>query len=159
MDTLAYVRQHVLPAALGLLPPAMTSPEARALLIAIGLQESRFVFRHQIGGPALGFWQFERAGVHGVLSHPASRPNALIVLKTLSYMEDTSIVHEALADNDTLAAIIARLLLWTSPLPLPKRGDADAAWNLYLKCWRPGKPIETTWDEIYDYACGIEEGK
>ena len=28
------------------------------MLLAIGLQESRFVHRRQIGGPACGFWQF-----------------------------------------------------------------------------------------------------
>ncbi|OMG90710.1 hypothetical protein [Achromobacter xylosoxidans] len=37
---------------LALLPAAMDTPAARVMLLAIGLQESRFVRRRQIGGPA-----------------------------------------------------------------------------------------------------------
>ena len=44
--------------ALALLPSAMDTPQAHCMLLAIGLQESRFVHRRQIGGPACGFWQF-----------------------------------------------------------------------------------------------------
>ena len=39
--------------------PGMDSAKARVMLLAIGLQESRFEHRRQIGGPARGFWQFE----------------------------------------------------------------------------------------------------
>ena len=38
------------------------STAADVLLLAIGLQESRFEHRQQIGGPARSFWQFERGG-------------------------------------------------------------------------------------------------
>jgi hypothetical protein len=41
--------------------PFMDSPKARVLSAAIGHQESRFIHRRQINGPARGFWQFERA--------------------------------------------------------------------------------------------------
>lgn len=50
--------------------PSMDSTEARVMLLAIGLQESRFINRFQIvqgkpgaKGPARGFWQFEQGAV------------------------------------------------------------------------------------------------
>ena len=49
MSAIAYVRQTILPAVLGMLPAKMDSPEARAMLLTIGLQESRFEHRVQIG--------------------------------------------------------------------------------------------------------------
>ncbi|MCV6902125.1 MAG: hypothetical protein NTT76_05400, partial [Achromobacter xylosoxidans] len=46
--------------ALALLPAGMDTQAAHVMLLAIGLQESRFTHRQQIGGPARGFWQFEK---------------------------------------------------------------------------------------------------
>ena len=43
---------------LRILPPMMTSDAAKAMLLAIGMQESRLTHRKQIGGPAMGLWQF-----------------------------------------------------------------------------------------------------
>ena len=64
-----------------LLPAKMDSPQARAMLKAIALQESRFEHRKQIGGPARGFWQFEQGGgVRGVLNHPYSREHIRRIL-------------------------------------------------------------------------------
>jgi len=54
---------------LKLLPQKMDTPDARAMLVAIGLQESGFAYRKQVGGPARSFWQFEMGGVTGVLTH------------------------------------------------------------------------------------------
>src|SRR5690606_12018619 len=56
-------------AGLALLPEPDSSREARAMLLAIALQESRFMHRRQIGGPARGYWQFEVGGVRGVMTH------------------------------------------------------------------------------------------
>ena len=47
-------------------------------------------------------------------------------------------VHAALEHDDVLAAAFARLLLWTDPKSLPALNDADGAWQLYLRTWRPG---------------------
>ena len=55
---------------LALLPKQMSSPAAIAMLLTIGLQESKFIYRRQVGGPARGFYQFEQmGGVAGVLHH------------------------------------------------------------------------------------------
>ncbi len=74
--------------AMALLPARMNTPAADCMLLAIGLQESRFVHRRQIGGPARGFWQFEkgtrasRGGVWGVFLHAASRDHLATLCKT-----------------------------------------------------------------------------
>ena len=54
--------------------------------------------------------------------------------------------------DDVLAAAFARLLLFTDPAKLPKLGDADGAWQLYLRTWRPGKPHPHTWPDLYAQA-------
>lgn len=134
-----------------LLPDRMRSKEATAMLLAIGLQESRFEHRRQIRGPARGFWQFERGGgVAGVLSHPASRVHASNALAALHYPAAPAVIHEALADNDVLAAVFARLLLFTDARPLPAlTALSDESWDYYIRNWRPGKPHRQTWDAFW----------
>jgi hypothetical protein len=139
--------RFILPAAYALLPPEMASAEATALLLAIGLQESRFEFRRQIGGPAHGFWQCELGGTQGVLTHHATRVPLEQVCQQLHY--DPTFVFPALADNDILAACVARCLLWTDPQPLPGPNDTTRGWDLYLRCWRPGRPHRASWDAFY----------
>lgn len=135
---LAAIRAGALTTALRLLPSRMTSPEAEAMLLAIGLQESLLIHRRQIGGPARGLLQFETGGVRGVLEHQASRQPARAVCAARGVQPTTAAVYAALEHDDVLAMAIARLLLWTDPKPLPELGDADAAWALYLRTWRPG---------------------
>lgn len=126
--------------ALAALPPRMTSPAALVMLWAIGLQESNLTYRRQHGnGPARGLWQFERGGgVRGVLTHPASRSEALRACDRADVPALEWDVWNELESNDVLAATFARLLLWTDPHALPVVGDAETAWELYLRTWRPG---------------------
>jgi hypothetical protein len=128
----------------------MDTPNARAMLLAIALQESRCSARAQYNhGPARGYWQFEVAGVAGVLTHGASRAHLYAVLLTLNYPPATTAVHAAIEHNDVLAAVCARLLLWTDAKPLPNATETEAAWALYARTWRPGRPHRDTWDANY----------
>ena len=121
--------------------PGMDSPKARMMLLAIGLQESRFEHRRQIGGPARGFWQFESGGrVRGVLTHKASAYDAAKICHQRGVGSSTKEVYERLEHDDILACCFARLLLLTDPKPLPVIGDVDGSWAYYLRNWRPGKP-------------------
>lgn len=143
---IALVASHIIPAALSLLPAKMDTPEARAMLLAIAGQESAFQHRRQIRGPARGLWQFERAGLIGAQMHPASTTHADAVCAALLYDRDQSDeLHRALEHNDVLACALARLLLWTDPRPLPGSGETDAAWDYYLRNWRPGRPHPSAW--------------
>lgn len=148
------VFRHVIPVTLKLLPREMDSPAARAMLFAIGLQESRFTARRQYGGPAKGFWQFEVSGTRGVMLHPASAPAARALLDMLQYerVANPSEVHAVLEHNDILACGFARLLLWTLPEALPGPEDVAEGWRQYLSAWRPGKPHLQTWAQFYEHA-------
>ena len=143
---------------LRLLPPAMDSKEARVMLYAIGLQESRFTHRAQVldgggKGPARGLWQFERGGgVAGVLRHPASRFWANSVCNARNVPAQPLNVWLALETDDVLAAALARLLLFTDPSRLPAVGEQAESWAYYLRNWRPGKPHPRTWPECYETA-------
>lgn len=146
--------------ALALLPKAMDSAKARVMMIAIGLQESRFLHRRQLvgnppkpTGPAAGYWQFERmGGVNGVLTHRATSAIARVVCERRKVRPTPMDVWEAMQHDDVLAAAFARLLLYSDPKPLPELGEDEAAWDLYTRVWRPGKPHRSTWSGFYEQA-------
>lgn len=131
----------------------MESPDASQMLYAIGYQESRFDHRVQLGGPARGFWQFERlGGVIGVLSHSTTRDHIRNALSMLRYADSGDECYTAIAHNDALAACFARLLLYTLPAALPTLDDSDEGWRQYKQAWGPGKPHPETWSQAWAFA-------
>lgn len=143
-----------------LLPAKFDGVVSRVILLAVGLQESRFEHRLQQGGPARSYWQFEQAGgITGVLKHPASSGYARAFCGLRAVAPVASDVYAAFLSDDLLACAFARLLLWTDPAPLPALGDRQAAWEYYHRTWRPGafdhgdeaqrKEIRERWDESY----------
>lgn len=166
MILLESITHQAIDPALALLPGPMDSDRARVMLLAIGLQESRFMYRFQKvagkpyqKGPARGFWQFERGtessrgGVCGVMLHPSSRfwLNHLCEKRHVSF--DADDIWNAVETDDILAAGVARLLLFTDAGKLPALDDPDGAWDLYAKrTWRPGKPHRATWDAFHAQA-------
>jgi hypothetical protein len=137
------------------LPGRFASEAATVMLLAIGLQESRFLHRQQIGGPARSYWQFERGGgVVGVLTHRATLRYAKAVC-TLRGIEPTAdAVYAAMLLDDLLGCAFARLLLFSDPKPLPEPGQIVTSWDYYIRNWRPGKPHRGTWDNLYSRALG-----
>ncbi|SSW68531.1 hypothetical protein [Achromobacter agilis] len=133
--------------ALALLPAKMDTAAARVQLLAIGLQESEFEHRRQLVGspprpvgPAKSFWQAEQGGgmVRGVRLHTATRAAAAHLYEARGVPARDAAIWDAIEFDDVLAAGLARLLLWSDPGPLPRVGDAEGAWRLYLRTWRPG---------------------
>lgn len=151
-EALYHVHKYVIPTALSLLPNQMATPQARAMLLAIGLQESEFAARTQDNnGPAHGYWQFESAGgVRGVLQ--TSSHYLTSVCRTLNYEQTESQCYKAIVHNDVLACIFARLLLWTVPGRLPQSHEPDLGWKQYIKGWRPGKPRPIDWPKYFAEA-------
>jgi len=142
-------------ATMGLLPPSMDSMPAKAMLMAIALQESRCEHRRQMNdGPARGFWQFEQAGIRGVLTHPATRDHIRRVLDALRYDDQHPVIGcwNAVEHNDLLACSFARLNLFWLPAALPGPENAKEGWNQYISAWRPGKPHPQTWPAFYAQA-------
>lgn len=139
-----------------LLPCKFDGAAARAQLLAIGLQESGFERRQQVGGPARSYWQFEQGGgIQGVLSHPATSGYARAFCGLRAVAPVASDVYGAFLSDDLLACAFARLLLWTDAAPLPALGDRQGAWDYYQRNWRPGKPHREHWDAHYAEAMNL----
>lgn len=160
MIVLDAILHNAINPALGLLPAKMDTDAARVMMLAIGLQESRFQYRFQKTtdpyrkGPARGFWQFERGGgVIGVMTHRHTEELAEEICKARGVLFDSSLIHARLEFDDILAACFARLLLWADSKPLPKvDADHEDAWLCYVRNWRPGKPHRSTWDAFHAEA-------
>ncbi|MEQ0776189.1 hypothetical protein ABLT15_28180 [Paraburkholderia tropica] len=156
--TLADVITNALDPALALLPDAMDSAPARVMLLSIGLQESRFQYRQQIGGPARGFWQFEqgnaktRGGVWGIYLHDSTRYWLNEVCAAVRVPFDPVSIYGVLAQNDVLACALARLALFADPRKLPDVADTDGAWALYQRVWNPGRPRPDSWAALHQQA-------
>jgi hypothetical protein len=145
------------------------SAAARVMLLAIGYQESNLTDRFQISvgndgsrfrGPARGLWQFELGGgVAGVMNHSASadRASAFTADFIGSNTTNTGAIWASLAYEDILAAVFARLLLWTDPAPLPTAAASSeqTAWQYYLRNWRPGRPRQDKWRDSWGRALDL----
>ncbi|SKC78207.1 hypothetical protein SAMN05445504_2355 [Burkholderia sp. CF099] len=156
--TLSDVISTAIAPALGFLPRQMDTPEARVMLLSIGLQESRFMARQQVGGPARGFWQFEqgtpvsKGGVWGIYLHASSQYWLSGLCDARGVPFDAGSIYNALDKDDVLAAGVARLALFTDPQKLPATSDATGSWALYQRVWRPGKPRPDTWAVLHAQA-------
>lgn len=138
--------------ALKYLPDAMSSERALVMLVALPGQESNLAHRWQVidlnrpevRGPARGLYQFELgkkdtgAGVWGVFEHSSSRYWLSQVCAAMGVEFAPRSIWLALETNDLLAVCVARLLLFTDPKPLPPIPDPEAAFQYYLRNWRPG---------------------
>lgn len=137
-------RASVMPGLARLAPYGVSGGAAAArVLLAVGEQESGLTARRQAGGgSARGLWQFERAGVAGVVTHPWTQG-------IVSRLSDDFGVHGVdeiwfrIAHDDVLAACVARLALYTDVRQIAL--GCDAAWLMYRRVWRPGKPAKERW--------------
>lgn len=148
------LHRFVIPAAYSVLPSAMESDAATALLLAIALQESKATHRRQKQGPARSFWQFETIGVAEVMRHPRTSAPMTGAIASLRYPKTSPArtLQTIMEHNDILAAVIARLNLWRLPKPLPGPLHDAEGWQQYLECWRPGAPHPDTWRVNYAIA-------
>lgn len=131
--------------------------DARRFLLAIALQESGLAHRRQVAaggaenGPAVSFWQGEiTGGMCLTLKHARSGPIMRAVCDDFNVQPTAAGLWEAMRYNDVVAAIAARLLIYTLPSELPN--TADAGWAQYIAAWRPGKPHPAKWQSCWDLA-------
>ncbi len=147
----------IFPCAFKFMAPKLNSNAARAMLLAIGWQESDFEHRKQLGGPAQGYFQFEMIGVRGSLMHHRTGKIVRAIAGVMGY-ENAKEIHPALENNDLLATVLARYNLYNFPGALPDRGDAEEGWRQYLDQWRPGRPRHERWEERFNQAWRIVLG-
>lgn len=134
-----------------------STPYAWRFLLAIALQESNLMHRRQLTaggeelGPASSFWQFEvGGGCRGVLAHAATGVLMTKMCDAYNVKADPLALWEAMRYNDVVAAMAARLLVYTLPGKLP--ATAEDGWSQYLAAWRPGKPHPDRWQNCWDVA-------
>lgn len=146
-------------AGIALLPPKMDSTAASVLLYATNRQENPKRLPKQVGGPAVGDYQFEKGGgVRGVMYHDSVRGTAGMVCSARGVLFDAEAIYQALKTDPVLAAALARLLYYTDPKALPDVGDEAGAWALYLRTWRPGayarqpEELRAKWRKSYAEA-------
>lgn len=146
-------------AGLALLPVTMRTAHAKVLLYATSRQENPKRLPKQVGGPAVGDYQFESGGgVKGVLEHPSTAALAASVCKARGIAASRLTVYEALQHDAVLAAAFARLLYYTDPGRIPAVGDEQGAWDMYLRTWRPGafkrqpEELRAKWSKSYNDA-------
>lgn len=139
------------------LPDRMDTVSARLIMLAIQKQEDPEERRYQLvkrteatapenvvgpktaKGPARSLWQMEQGGgVKGVLNHDSTSDYITDICISLDVSPFPVTCWHAIEQNDVLAACFARLLLWSDPHKMPAVGDADGAFDLYLRTWRPG---------------------
>jgi len=139
-----------------LLPTVAFTRNAKIQILATGLQESRLIYRRQMGdGPARGLFQMERGGgVHGVLNHSSSKGLAVTLCDARKVAPTDMAVWRALEADDVLACGFARLLYWTDPKRIPEPDDVQGAWDRYIWNWRPGKPHRQFWGA--NHATAVE---
>lgn len=146
-------------AGLALLPVTMRTAHAKVLLYATSRQENPKRLPKQVGGPAVGDYQFESGGgVRGVLEHPSTAALAASVCKARGIAASRLTVYEALQTDSVLAAAFARLFYYTGPGRIPAVGDEQGAWDVYLRTWRPGafkrqpEELRAKWSKSYNDA-------
>ncbi|MFG6485445.1 hypothetical protein ACG04R_02105 [Roseateles sp. BYS78W] len=111
------------------------SDAAVELLLGTALQESKLVYRTQIGGgPARGLFQMEMATHDDIfdnyLKYRSTLRNAVLQLKSAPDAD----AEEELTNNDAYAAAMARVLYKRAPAALPSAGklsDMAAYWKQY----------------------------
>lgn len=114
---------------------SLYSAAAAELLLGTALQESKLVYRRQIGGgPARGLFQMEMPTHDDIftnyLKYRSSLRNAVALLKS----SPTAKAEDELTNNDVYAAAMARVLYKRAPKALPKAGDVPAMaayWKQY----------------------------
>lgn len=133
------------------------TPYSARIVLAIALQESNLAHRRQLtsdgkeAGPASSFWQFEvGGGCKGVLKHEKAGPIMTKLCDAYNVKADPLALWEAMQYNDVIAAIAARVLVFTLPDKLP--ATADEGWKQYTDAWRPGKPHPDRWQNCWDVA-------
>ena len=114
--TLSYAKHEIVTPALTKI--GLASPVAINLVTGIGLVESGYRTRKQIGGPALGFWQMEPETERDCWTNFLDYRPLLAGLIRKVALPNTP-ASSLLLSNDAYAASMCRIRLYRSPKPLP----------------------------------------
>jgi len=144
-------------------------PRAVAFVAAIGWAESRYLHDHQIGGPALSWWQIEPATHADIRQYlERHRPGILaeVHMRLVASLQNFMPDHSLLEFNHHYAAAMCRAFWLRFPERLPPSDDILAMANMWKRYYNTasGKGREThfvaavrpVWDALQVY---LEERK
>lgn len=142
MEAKIFLEQIIRPA---LKAACLWSTQAENLLLGTALVESNLnsVMQYS-GGPALSFFQIEPATYKDVVAYINRRSSKKPTLLGALYM-DMFPYHECLAWNMRLSVLIARMIYWRVPEPLPRANDIAgmaAYWKKYYNTEKGKGTIE-----------------
>lgn len=127
------------------------SVSAENLIVGTALQESRLIYLHQIGGPALGLMEIQPQTFTDIMRSIKNKPELKeLVLKTC-YFNELPTNPEVLIGNLTLSVIVARLIYLRDPMPLPPSDDIMALGAVYKKIYNTSTGKGTAEDFAYCY--------
>lgn len=141
----------------------MGGRRAEVMSLAVAFQETNVDERIQIGDDgkplprvARSWWQFERmGGVAELIAHRRAGPLLKVICDRLDIPFDRDTLHEAMAWNDLLAAVMARLLLWVDPDAIPDEHDTASSYAYYDRRWRPGAKRPEDWPKSVAKAVAV----
>lgn len=115
---------------------------ATLMLLVIPKPESDYSNIAQIGGgPGRGFYQFGMPTIGLILTNPVSSAMAAMACRTLYVVPTSYAAYTHLLLHPYLQVAMARLDLRCDSHALPTFGDEEAAWECYVRVWRPGTVI------------------
>jgi len=119
--------------ALGVANAAMNTPEAEELLMGTAVQESSLIYLRQLsGGPGMGLFQIEPTTHNDVwTNYLAYRQDIAATVNSLAAGGKGT--AEQLPWNLGYSAVIARLIYWRAPAPMPAASDGIEALGAYWK--------------------------
>ncbi|MFM2042104.1 MAG: hypothetical protein RLY86_680 [Pseudomonadota bacterium] len=114
---------------------AFASEGAIDLVLGTGAVESGYRdIRQHPTGPAIGWWQIEPATHDDIWDRfLAHRPPLRAAVQALLIPDMPR--HDQLAANAYYGAVMARLVYWRSPLPVPPQGNVLAAAALWKQVY------------------------
>lgn len=133
-----------------IIKPALLSIElysqaAEDLLLGTALKESNLIYTHQIGGPALGYFQMEPNTYGDIFENYLKfRPNLLAKTTNLvAYGINQAPNPIVLESNHKFAAAMCRIKYARVPKPLPLQGDVIGMANYWKTYYNTGEGAGT----------------
>lgn len=121
----------------------------KLLLITFATESSGGEYLVQIEGPALGVYQMEPATHQDLwvnyLTRIDKRELKLEIFLLCDMFEEPAPTR--LVWDLQYATVMARLMYWRSPIPLPEPNDLDGLIEYYYKIWAPN-PTKTSLEDI-----------
>ena len=115
------------------------SPSAEVLLLGTALAESGLrTVKQYDSGPAISFFQIEPNTYKDVVAYINRKKEIKEKLLSSLYM-DIFPYHECLTWNMRLSVIIARMLYWRVPSPLPRPNDIEGMARYWKKYYNTSK--------------------